>query len=73
MLCEDYGGRVELAKAYYKGLTESVNKHFNGNGVIASMQQCNDFFLLGTESVCLGRVGNFIFLFNSINSTLFYT
>lgn len=73
MLCEDYGGRVELAKAYYKGLTESVNKHFNGNGVIASMQQCNDFFLLGTESVCLGRVGNFIFLFIFINHTLFYT
>lgn len=59
MLCEDYGGRVELAKAYFKGLSESVKKHFNGNGVIASMQQCNDFFLLGTEAICLGRVGKF--------------
>ncbi|KAJ4741917.1 Raffinose synthase family protein [Rhynchospora pubera] len=58
MLCEDYGGRVELAKVYFKGLTESVKKYFNGNGVIASMQQCNDFFLLGTESICLGRVAD---------------
>ncbi|KAJ6805385.1 stachyose synthase [Iris pallida] len=58
MLCEDYGGRVELAKAYYKALTESVKKHFNGNGVIASMEHCNDFMLLGTEAIALGRVGD---------------
>lgn len=57
MLCEDYGGRVELAKAYYKGLSESVHKHFNGNGVIASMEHCNDFMFLGTETISLGRVG----------------
>jgi TM2 domain-containing membrane protein YozV len=55
---------VDLAKAYFKGLSESVKKHFNGNGVIASMQQCNDFFLLGTEAICLGRVGNFIITFD---------
>lgn len=58
MLCEDYGGRVELAKAYYKALTASVKKHFNGNGVIASMEHCNDFMFLGTEAIALGRVGD---------------
>ncbi|CAN6713822.1 unnamed protein product [Malus baccata var. baccata] len=58
MLCEDFGGRVELAKAYYKALTASMRKHFNGNGVIASMQHCNDFMYLGTEAIALGRVGD---------------
>ncbi|WOL02959.1 galactinol--sucrose galactosyltransferase [Canna indica] len=58
MLCEEYGGRVDLAKAYYRGLTDSVKKHFGGNGVIASMEHCNDFMFLGTESICLGRVGD---------------
>ncbi|KAG2710435.1 hypothetical protein I3843_04G026800 [Carya illinoinensis] len=58
MVCEDYGGRVELAKAYYKALTASVRKHFNGNGVIASMEHCNDFMFLGTEAISLGRVGD---------------
>ncbi|MQM10365.1 hypothetical protein Taro_043258 [Colocasia esculenta] len=58
MLCEEYGGRVELAKAYYKALSDSVKRHFNGNGVIASMEHCNDFMFLGTESICLGRVGD---------------
>ncbi|XP_051115083.1 probable galactinol--sucrose galactosyltransferase 5 [Andrographis paniculata] len=58
MLCEDYGGRVELAKAYYKALTASVKKHFHGNGVIASMEHCNDFMFLGTEAISLGRVGD---------------
>ncbi|MFQ6665944.1 hypothetical protein Gotur_032480 [Gossypium turneri] len=58
MLCENYGGRVDLAKAYYKALTDSVKKHFKGNGVIASMEHCNDFMFLGTEAICLGRVGD---------------
>jgi raffinose synthase len=58
MLCEEYGGRVELAKAYFSGLTASVLRHFGGNGVIASMEHCNDFMLLGTEAVALGRVGD---------------
>ncbi|KAF3784388.1 Galactinol--sucrose galactosyltransferase [Nymphaea thermarum] len=58
MVCEKYGGRVELAKAYFKALTDSVRKHFNGNGVIASMEHCNDFMFLGTEAICLGRVGD---------------
>jgi len=58
MLCEDYGGRVELAKAYYKALTSSVRNHFKGNGVIASMEHCNDFMFLGTEAIALGRVGD---------------
>ena len=60
MVCEKYGGRVDLAKAYYKALTASVRKHFGGNGVIASMEHCNDFMLLGTEAISLGRVGMFI-------------
>ncbi|XVF16338.1 hypothetical protein REPUB_Repub10bG0022900 [Reevesia pubescens] len=58
LLSEDYGGRVELAKAYYKALTASLRKHFNGNGVISSMQQASDFFFLGTETISLGRVGD---------------
>ncbi|KAF7806051.1 galactinol--sucrose galactosyltransferase-like [Senna tora] len=55
---EEYGGRVELSKAYYKALTASMRKHFKGNGVISSMQQCNDFMFLGTETISLGRVGD---------------
>ncbi|KAK6249577.1 hypothetical protein SCA6_003582 [Theobroma cacao] len=58
MLAEEFGGRVDLAKAYYKALTASVRRHFKGNGVIASMQHCNDFFFLGTETISLGRVGD---------------
>ncbi|XP_072999406.1 galactinol--sucrose galactosyltransferase [Typha latifolia] len=58
MLCEEHGGRVELAKSYYRALTDSVKKHFKGNGVIASMEHCNDFMLLGTETISLGRVGD---------------
>ncbi|PON72242.1 Glycosyl hydrolase [Parasponia andersonii] len=58
MLSEEFGGRIELAKAYYKALTASVRKHFKGNGVIASMEHCNDFMLLGTEAIALGRVGD---------------
>lgn len=58
MVAEEYGGRVELAKAYYKALTASVRKHFKGNGVIASMEHCNDFMFLGTETISLGRVGD---------------
>lgn len=51
---------MELAKAYYKALTSSVRKHFKGNGVIASMEHCNDFMFLGTEAISLGRVGMLI-------------
>lgn len=54
---EEYGGRVEIAKAYYDGLSNSVVKNFNGSGIIASMQQCNDFFFLGTKQIAMGRVG----------------
>ncbi|KAF8006675.1 hypothetical protein BT93_K0859 [Corymbia citriodora subsp. variegata] len=57
-VCEDYGGRVELAKAYYKGLSNSLEKNFKGSGIISSMQQCNDFFLLGTRQISMGRVGD---------------
>ncbi|XP_062083834.1 stachyose synthase [Humulus lupulus] len=55
---EDYGGRVELAKAYYTGLTNSLEKNFNGTGLVSSMQQCNDFFFLGTKQISMGRVGD---------------
>ncbi|XP_030454982.2 stachyose synthase-like isoform X2 [Syzygium oleosum] len=55
---EEYGGRVELAKAYYKGLSNSLAKNFKGTGLIASMQQCNDFFFLGTRQISIGRVGD---------------
>ncbi|OWM62843.1 stachyose synthase-like [Punica granatum] len=57
-VCEEYGGRVDLAKAYYKGLSDSMSKNFNGTGLISSMQQCNDFFLLGTRQISFGRVGD---------------
>ncbi|KAJ1412554.1 Glycosyl hydrolases 36 [Sesbania bispinosa] len=57
-VCDEYGGRVELAKAYYDGLTNSIVKNFKGSGIIASMQQCNDFFFLGTKQVSLARVGD---------------
>ncbi|GMY17075.1 stachyose synthase-like [Fagus crenata] len=57
-ISEEYGGRVELAKAYYKGLTSSLAKNFKGNGLISSMQQCNDFFFLGTNQISMGRVGD---------------
>jgi hypothetical protein len=53
---EEYGGRVELAKAYFKGPTSSLSKNF-GSGLISSMQQCNDFFFLGTHQISMGRVG----------------
>ncbi|KAM6553149.1 hypothetical protein CsatB_013911 [Cannabis sativa] len=54
-LSKDYGGRVELAKSYYKGLTNSLEKNFNGTGLLSSMQQCNDFFFLGTKQISMGR------------------
>lgn len=54
---EEYGGRVQLANAYYEGLTKSLNKNFKGTGLISSMQQCNDFFFLGTRKISMGRVG----------------
>ncbi|MED6168566.1 Tethering factor for nuclear proteasome sts1 [Stylosanthes scabra] len=55
---DEYGGRVELAKSYYDGLTNSIVKNFNGSGMIASMEQCNDFFFLGTKQVSMARVGD---------------
>ncbi|XP_010422664.1 PREDICTED: probable galactinol--sucrose galactosyltransferase 4 [Camelina sativa] len=57
-VAEEHGGRVELAKAYYNGLTESMIKNFNGTEVIASMQQCNEFFFLATKQISIGRVGD---------------
>ncbi|CAA7388257.1 unnamed protein product [Spirodela intermedia] len=57
-LCEEHGGRVELARRYYEGLTRSLAKNFAGTGLLASMQQCNDFFFLGTRQIALGRAGD---------------
>lgn len=61
-MSEDHGGRVQLAKAYYDGLNKSLQKNFAGSGLIASMEQCNDFFFLATKQVSMGRVGNFLLL-----------
>lgn len=58
-VCEDHGGRVQLAKAYYDGLTKSLRKNFGGTGLIASMEQCNDFFFLATKQISMARVGKF--------------
>ncbi|KAG6428285.1 hypothetical protein SASPL_112536 [Salvia splendens] len=55
---EDHGGRVKLAKAYYDGLTKSLRKNFNGTCLIASMEQCNDFFFLATNQISMARVGD---------------
>jgi stachyose synthetase len=57
-VCADHGGRVELAKAYYAGLSDSITANFGGTGIIASMQQCNDFFFLGTRQVSMARAGD---------------
>ncbi|KAG2408733.1 galactinol--sucrose galactosyltransferase [Vigna angularis] len=58
MVCEKYGERVDMVKAYYKAFTASVRKNFKGNGVFASMEHCNDFMLLETEAISPGRVGD---------------
>ncbi|KAF5455411.1 hypothetical protein F2P56_024988 [Juglans regia] len=57
-ISDEFGGRVDLAKAYYKGLSSSLSKNFKGSGLISSMQQCNDFFFLGTDQISMGRVGD---------------
>lgn len=61
MLREDFRGRVELAITFYKALTASLRKHFKGNRVIASMEQGNDFLVLGIEALALGHAGTSIF------------
>lgn len=48
---------MELAKAYYDGISKSLVKNFNGTGLLSSMEQCNDFFFLGTKQISMGRVG----------------
>lgn len=48
---------MELAKAYYDGISKSLVKNFNGTGLLSSMEQCNDFFFLGTRQISMGRVG----------------
>lgn len=53
MVSEEFGGRGELAKAYYKALNASIKKHFKGNGVLPNMQQCNNFMFLGTEAISI--------------------
>ncbi|KAG6667968.1 hypothetical protein CIPAW_01G137300 [Carya illinoinensis] len=63
---EDHGGRVQLAKRYYDGLSQSLKKNFGGSGLIASMEQCNDFFFLATKQISIGRVGDY-FWFEDLN------
>ncbi|KAG6749774.1 hypothetical protein POTOM_046843 [Populus tomentosa] len=55
---EEYGGRVELAKSYHRGLSDSLAGNVKGSGLISSMQQCNDFFFLGTKHMSMGGVGD---------------
>ncbi|XP_024313731.1 probable galactinol--sucrose galactosyltransferase 4 [Brachypodium distachyon] len=58
-VCSAHGGRVALARAYYAALSGSISAHFCGSGIIASMQQCNDFFFLGaSREVAMARVGD---------------
>ncbi|GLJ06816.1 hypothetical protein SUGI_0049130 [Cryptomeria japonica] len=57
LLSKGLGRRVEMAKAYFNGLSESVRNYFKGNEVIASMEHCNDFVYPGIEQITLGRVG----------------
>ncbi|KAL9389288.1 hypothetical protein Peur_017893 [Populus x canadensis] len=47
---EHQGGGVKLAKAHYDGLNQSPNKNFEWSGLIASMEQFNGFFFLGTRT-----------------------
>uniref|UniRef100_A0A453A3I0 galactinol--sucrose galactosyltransferase n=1 Tax=Aegilops tauschii subsp. strangulata TaxID=200361 RepID=A0A453A3I0_AEGTS len=63
-VCAEHGGRVELAKAYYGGLSDSIAANFEGTGIIASMEQCNDFFFLGTRQVAMARAGDDFWLGN---------
>ncbi|GMH19169.1 hypothetical protein Nepgr_021010 [Nepenthes gracilis] len=46
MVCEVYGGRVDLAKVYHKAIIAFVRKHFKGSSAIVSMKLCNDFMSL---------------------------
>ncbi|XP_057519416.1 stachyose synthase [Amaranthus tricolor] len=55
---EQFGGRVELAKKYYNGLSKSLRKNFKGTNLLSSMEQCNDFLFLGTKQISMGRVGD---------------
>lgn len=63
---------MELAKAYYDGLTKSMIKNFKGPEILASMQQCNDFFFLATKQISIGRVGNiYIYIYIKLLFLLF--
>lgn len=55
---EQFGGRVELAKRFYDGLSKSLSKNFKGRNLLSSMQQCNDFLFLGTKDISMGRAGD---------------
>ncbi|GMH25135.1 hypothetical protein Nepgr_026978 [Nepenthes gracilis] len=48
-LSMEYGGRIDLAKSYYDGLSKSLKKNLHVTNLISGMQQCNDFFFLGTK------------------------
>ena len=38
--------------ASYAGLSHSIGGNLTGTGIIAIMQQCNDFLFLGTRRMC---------------------
>ncbi|XVF40895.1 hypothetical protein PTKIN_Ptkin01aG0153600 [Pterospermum kingtungense] len=57
-ISKEYEGRVELPKAYYKGLSKSLSKKIKGTGIISGIQQCNDFIFLETKEIAMGRVGD---------------
>ncbi|KAL6503686.1 hypothetical protein OROGR_025609 [Orobanche gracilis] len=58
-ICEDTGVRVKLANVCYNGLSKALRKNFDGSGLIASMEQCNDFFfLIATNQISMARVGD---------------
>ncbi|ERN13962.1 hypothetical protein AMTR_s00021p00147600 [Amborella trichopoda] len=57
-LGEELGGRVHLSNAYYSALNAAASKYFKGNGVIGSMQNCNDFLFLGTNQIAVARAGD---------------
>ncbi|ERN13961.1 hypothetical protein AMTR_s00021p00147150 [Amborella trichopoda] len=57
-LGEELGGRVHLTNAYYSALNAAANKYFKGNGVSCSMQNSNDFLLLGTNQIAVARAGD---------------
>ncbi|KAE8671253.1 Stachyose synthase [Hibiscus syriacus] len=47
-----------LAKSGFTGVKVDVIHNFKGTRINSSMQQCNEFFFLGTKQISMGRVGD---------------